>query len=410
MRQIEGGITAPRGFKAAGVHCGIKENRPDLALIYAQNRAIAFGMFTTNKVKAAPVILSQKKIRRGLARAIVANSGNANACTGKRGLEDAIKMCKIVAEELKIDPEQVLVASTGVIGEYLPMDKIEKGIKLAVQSLSSRGSHQAGEAILTTDKVVKEIALETDICGQGNKKVRIGGIAKGSGMISPNLATMLSFITTDACITYDALKEALQNSVNKSFNQISVDGDMSTNDTVIILASGKAGNEKIKTWRKKPTLRVKDENFRKFCESLDYLCSYLARSIVKDGEGASRIFEVKVEGAPFPQDARRIARAIATSNLVKTAIAGASPNWGRIMAALGSAHTKVKPEKVEVLINGSLVVKNGESAGASLSSLRESLSQDEVTIIIRLNQGKCGTSFWGCDLTEKYVKINKRYV
>jgi len=410
VKEIQGGITAPQGFKATGVHCGIKENRPDLALIYSQFPATTWGMFTTNKVKAAPVVLSQRKIRKGGARVVVANSGNANACTGKRGFEDAKKMCEIVAKELDVNPEEVLVASTGVIGEYLPMDKIEKGIKLAAKSLSSQGSHQAGEAILTTDRVVKELALETGICGRGKKKVRIGGIAKGSGMIAPNLATMLCFITTDACITQDALKEALQRAVNRSFNQISVDGDMSTNDTVIILANGRAGNKKIKTWRKKPTLRVKDENFDRFCESLGYLCQYLAKLMIKDGEGATRVFEVKVEGAPFPKDARRIARAVASSNLVKTAIAGASPNWGRIMAALGSAQTKVKPEKIEILINGCLVVKNGESAGASISSLREVLSQDELRILIRLNQGRCETSFWGCDLTEKYVKINKRYV
>ncbi len=410
MKEIKGGITAPLGFKAAGVHCGIKENRPDLALIYSEVPAVAAGAFTTNKVKAAPVILSQKKIRKGEAQAIVVNSGNANACTGKRGFEDAVKMCELTAKKLAIAPEKVLVASTGVIGEYLPMDKIEKGIELASKSLSSQGNTQASEAILTTDRMIKTIALETNIPGQGNKWVRIGAIAKGAGMIAPNLATMLCFITTDACITHDALKEALQNAVNKSFNQISVDGDMSTNDTVIILANGKAGNKKIKTWKKKPTLRVEDENFVKFCEALEYICTYLAKLIVKDGEGANRIFEVKVEGAPFPKDARRIARAVATSNLVKTAIAGASPNWGRIMAALGSAQTKIKPEKVEIFIEDILVVKNGEPAGASLVSLQNAMSKNEVKITIKLNQGTCETKFWGCSLTEKYVKINKRYI
>jgi len=410
VREIEGGITAAIGFKASGIHCGIKEKKPDLALIYSEYPAIACGVFTTNKVKAAPVVLSQKKIRKGQARAIVANSGNANTCTGKRGFDDAKRMCEIAARELGIDSEEVLVASTGIIGECLPMDKIEKGIKIAVSSLSYKGSHQAAEAILTTDKVVKELALEVDIPGQGKKKVKIGGIAKGSGMIAPNLATMLCFITTDACITQDALKEALQKAVNESFNQISVDGDMSTNDTVIVLANGKAGNRRIKTWRRKPTLRVEDENFEKFYLALSYLCKHFAKSIVKDGEGVNRIFEVKVEGAPFPQDARRIARQVANSNLVKTAIAGASPNWGRIIAALGSAHTKVKPEKVDVLINGCLVLKNGQSAGASLSSLREVLSKEEIKITIRCNQGNCQTSFWGCDLTERYVKINKRYI
>jgi len=408
--EIEGGVTAPRGFQASGVHCGIKKNSPDLALIYSQFPAVAAGVFTTNKVKAAPVVLSQKNIRHGQARLIVANSGNANACTGRKGFENAVRMCEVAAEQLGIDAEQVLVSSTGIIGEQLPIKKVEEGIKKAVQALSSQGSRRAAEAILTTDKIIKEIALETDIPGRGKKKVKIGGIAKGSGMIAPNLATMLCFITTDACITHDALHDALQRAVNKSFNQISVDGDMSTNDTVIVLANGRAGNKKIKTWKRKPTLKVEDINFEKFCESLDYLCIYLAKSIVRDGEGATKMFEVKVEKAPFLKDARRIAKAVASSNLVKTAIAGASPNWGRIMAALGSVHTKVKPEKVDVLINDILVVKNGESAGASIPELRKTLSCEEISILIKLNQGSCQATFWGCDLTEKYVKINKRYV
>ena len=409
MQEIKGGITAPEGFKATGVHCGLKMRNPDLALIYSTSPAVAWGMFTTNKVKAAPVKLSLKKIRTSCAQAIVANSGNANACTGEKGLLDAVKMAEIAAGELKISSDDVLVASTGIIGKSLPMDKIEEGIKKAAQSLSSHGGDLAAQAILTTDRTVKQIALETDIPGRGGKKVKIGGIAKGSGMISPNLATMLCFITTNACITKDALKEALQNAVNKSFNQISVDGDMSTNDTVIILANGKAGNKKIKTWRKKPTLRLRDENFQYFSQALDYLCIYLAKMIAKDGEGATKFVEVEVEGAPFPKDARRVARAVASSLLVKTAIAGASPNWGRIMAAIGSANAKVKPDKVDVYLNGLLVVKKGETANAKLTELRETLSTESVKITVKLNQGNCKTQFWGCDLTEKYVKINKRY-
>ena len=410
MKEIEGGITAPCGFKASGVHCGIKRNSPDLALIFSKFEAIAAGMFTINKVKAAPVVISQKKLRRGKARAIVANSGNANACTGKKGFENANRMCKVAARELGIDPQEVLVASTGVIGEQLPIEKIEEGIKAAAKNLSSQGSLNAAQAIITTDKKIKQIAVETEIPGQGKKKVKIGAIAKGSGMIAPNLATMLCFITTDACITLDALKEALRIAVDKSFNQISVDGDMSTNDTVIALANGKAGNKTIKTWKRKPTLRIKDENFDIFCKNLEYVCTYLAKEIVRDGEGATKIFEVKVEGAPFPKDARRIARKIATSNLVKTALAGASPNWGRIMAALGSAHTKVKPEKVDIIIEDIQVVKNGEAAGAPLSELRKRLLKNEISIVVKLNQGNCNSTFWGCDLTEKYVKINKRYL
>ncbi len=410
MIEIKGGLTAPLGFKASGVSCGIKKSKLDLALIFSQFPAVATGLFTTNKVKAAPVLLSQKNLGKGQTRLIVANSGNANACTGEQGFKNAQKMCEIAAKELNISSEEVLVASTGVIGKQLPIDKIEKGIQMAAQSLSSKGSYQAAEAILTTDKGIKEIALETNIPGQGGKKVRMGGIAKGAGMIAPNLATMLCFITTDACITPDALKEALQKAVNNSFNQISIDGDMSTNDTVIILANGKAANKQIKTWRKKPTLRVKDENFEEFCQNLNFLCLYLAKFMVKDGEGATKMFEVRVEGASFPKDARRIATSVANSNLVKTAIAGASPNWGRIMAALGSAHTKIKPEKIDVLINNILVVKNGQSAGEDLLKVRESLSSEKITILIKLNQGTCGTRFWGCDLTEEYIEINKKYV
>lgn len=410
MIRIKGGVAAPLGFQTSGVYCGIKKKKPDLALVYSQFPAVVAGMFTTNKVKAAPVVLSQKRIRQGKARLIIANSGNANACTGKRGFENAVRMCEVAAEKLGIDSREVLVASTGVIGEQLPMDKVERGIEMAVNALSPQGSRQAAEAIMTTDKNIKELALETSIPGRGKKKVKIGGIAKGAGMIAPNLATMLCFITTDVCITKHALEEALQRAVNKSFNQISIDGDMSTNDTVIIFANGRAGNRKIKTWRKKPTLRVKDANFEKFCHSLEHLCIYLAKSIVKDGEGAGKMFEVRVEGAAFPKDARRIARAVANSNLVKTAIAGASPNWGRIMAALGSAQAKVKLEKLEVAVNDMVVVKNGESAGVCIPKLRESLSDEDIDILIKLNQGTCQAVFWGCDLTERYVKINKRYV
>jgi len=309
MREIEGGITAPEGFKAAGVHCGIKKNRPDLALIYSEVPAVAYGMFTTNKVKAAPVHLSIRKIRKGRAQAIVANSGNANACTGQRGMKDAQRMAGLAAQLLEIEEEKVLVASTGIIGKPLPMPKIEEGIKQATQALSVQGGRRAAEAILTTDRALKEIAVETDISRRGKGKVRIAGMAKGSGMISPNLATMLCFITTDACITE------------------------------------LAGNKRIKTWRKKKKIRVEDENFHYFCQALDHICISLAKMIVRDGEGATKLVEVEVNGAPFQKDARRIGRAVATSPLVKAAIAGSSPNWGRVIAALGAAHTKINPHK-----------------------------------------------------------------
>lgn len=410
MKEIQGGITAPQGFKAAGVHCGIKKNAPDLALIYSQIPAIAWGMFTTNKVKAAPVQVSMGKIRRRRAQAILANSGNANACTGEKGIQDAQKMARLAAQELGIKEEVVLVASTGHIGKPLPMPQIEEGIKQAKLLLSSQKGHEAAKAILTTDRFIKEIAVETDIPRRGKGKVKIGGIAKGAGMISPNLATMLCFITTDACIAEDALEEALRSAVKKSFNQISIDGDMSTNDTIYIMANGLARNKRIKTWRKKKKLKVKDENFDYFCQTLDFVCISLAKLIVHDGEGATKFMEVKVEGAVFPKDARRIAKAVANSTLVKTAIAGASPNWGRIMAALGAAHTKIDPDKVDIYFDELLAVKGGIGVDFEEKKLREVLEKDEIRITIQLNQGDCQTTFWGCDLTEKYVKINKRYL
>ena len=421
MKEIQGGITAPEGFKAAGVHCGIKRNKPDLALIYSQIPATSWGMFTTNKVKAAPVQVSIKKIRSRRAQAILANSGNANACTGEKGIQDAQKMARLAAQELGIKEEMVLVASTGYIGKPLPMLQIGAGIKQAKPLLSSKKSEEAAKAILTTYRVIKEIAVETDIPRRGKGKVKIGGIAKGAGMISPSLATMLCFITTDACITEDALEEAIRLAVNKSFNQISIDGDMSTNDTVYIMANGLARNKRIKTWRKKKKLRVKDENFDYFCQALDFVCISLAKLIVRDGEGATRFMEVKVEGAAFPKDARRIAKAVANSTLLKTAMAATHSNWGRVMAglgvgrvmaALGAAHTKIDPNKVDIYFDEILAVKGGIGVGIDLveKRLREVLKEDEIRITIQLNQGSCQTTFWGCDLTEQYVKINKRYV
>lgn len=410
MKEIEGGITAPEGFKAVGVHCGIKKNRPDLALIYSIMPATSYAMFTTNRIKAAPVCVSIRKIRNGCAQTIVANSGNANACTGERGIRDAQRMARLAAELLGIEEEKALVASTGLIGKPLPMSRIEKGIKKAVQALSPQGAHQAAEAILTTDQAVKEIAVETDILRRGKGRVRIAGIAKGSGMISPNLGTMLCFITTDACIAEDALKEAIRPAVNKSFNQISVDGDMSTNDSVFILANGLAGNKRIKTWHKKKKIRIEDESFHHFCQALDHICISLAKMIVRDGEGATKLIEVEVNGASFPKDARRIAKTVANSLLVKTAIAGGSPNWGRVIAALGAAHSKINPHKVDVYFNGLPVAKAGEGVNAEEEKLREILNKDEVKININLNQGQNQAIFWGCDLTEKYVKINKRYI
>lgn len=410
MKEVEGGITAPKGFKASGVHCGIKITKPDLALIYSEVPAVSFGMFTSNKVKAAPVYYSLRKIRRHRAQAIIINSGNANACTGEKGLKDAEKMTRLTAHQLGLKEDVVLVASTGKIGKLLPMSKIEAGIGQAVESLSFKGGRRAAQAILTTDRITKEIAVETDIPARGKGKVAIGGMAKGAGMISPNLATMLCFITTDACITEDALEEAMKFAVNKSFNQISVDGDMSTNDSLFILANGLSRNKRIKTWHKKKKIKLKDQNFDRFCQALNLICGSLAKLIVRDGEGATKFIEIKVKGAPFLKDARRIARTVASSMLVKTAMAGASPNWGRVMSAVGAAHAKIKPHRVDVYFDNFLVVKGGTGVDAVEGKLGEVLKQDEVKITIDLHQGKDEATFWGCDLTERYVKINKRYV
>ena len=395
MREIKGGITAPEGFKASSVWCGIKRNKPDLALIYSKIPAVAWGMFTTNKVKAAPVQICIKKICQKRAQVIVVNSGNANVCTGEKGIQDAKKIIKVTSHELGVREEDVLIASTGTMGKPLPVLKIEEGIKKAKETLSSNGGHQAAEAILTTDRTIKEIALETDLPRRGKGKVKIGGMAKGSGMISPNLATMLCFITTDACISEDALKEALRNSVNKSFNKISVDGGMSTNDSVFILANGLARNKRIRTWRKKKKLRIDSEDFHSFCQALDYICISLAKMIVRDRVGATKFIEIKVKGAPFPQDAHRIARSIANSNLVKTAISGAFPYWGRVMAAIGSAHTKIKINKVDVYFDDIKVVEKGVVANVDEKKLKEILKNNEIVIKVQLNQGNCKTTFWG---------------
>lgn len=381
-----------------------------MALIYSCRPAVACGMFTSNKVKAAPIGVSLRTLRNRQAQAIVVNSGNANTCTGKRGIEDAQEMARVAAGELGISQDEVLVASTGVIGKPLSLSNITEGIRKARQCLSARGGGEAARAILTTDTIAKEISVETGIAGRGKKKVRLGGICKGAGMISPNLATMLCFVTTDACISPDALQEATRSATGKSFNQISVDGDMSTNDTLLVLANGLAGNKRIKTWRKKKKIKVKDENFDIFSQALDFVLIHLAKLIVTDGEGATKLIEVKVSGAPFPQDARRIARAIASSTLVKTALAGASPNWGRVMSALGAAHTKINPDKVDIYFDNLAVVRRGEGAGAKEKTLREALMKKEIMITVDLNQGDSSTTFWSCDLTEKYVRINKSYL
>ncbi len=407
-QRASGGVALPRGFQASGVHCGIKKSRRDLALIVSEKQAQAAGVVTSNLVKAAPVLVTMEHLKSGFAGAIVANSGNANACTGEAGLRDARIMAAETASALGISPQEVLVASTGVIGKPLPIGNIREGIPVAVSRLSPEGSSDAAEAILTTDRTAKEIALKGCISG---RDASIGGICKGSGMIHPDMATMLGFITTDVAITPVMLKRALVQSVDESFNMITVDGDTSTNDMVIAMANGLAGNK---------VIDGEGPDFHEFCLGLQAATASLAKMIVKDGEGATKFVEVRVVRADTVEDARRIAKSVASSNLVKTAIFGADPNWGRILAAAGRAGVDFRPDLTDVYIGDVLVARSGKAngfgeAGAGKASgfdeacARKALAKTDIEIIIDLNAGNRSASAWTCDLTYDYVKINASY-
>ena len=398
MKQIDGSITAVSGIKAAGVQAGIKtKDKKEVALIIAEKPVAAAGVFTINRSKAAPVYVCQEYLKDGIAQAIVVNSGNANACTGEGGMADAYKMAKITADELGIDEKLVLVASTGVIGKHLPMDKIETAIKLATKSLSPDGGHDAALAIMTTDLVNKEIAVEIEVAGQS---VKIGGITKGSGMIRPHMATMLAFLTTDVNITSELLQTALRNSVDKSFNMMTVDGDMSTNDTALILATGAAGN---------PQITSMNSAYHQFCAGLDYVTLELAKMIARDGEGATKLVKVVVKGAKNFEDAQKAARAIAESNLVKTAIFGMDANWGRIVCALGYSGAEFELSNVDVWMNDLQLVKSGMDAGFSEEKAMEIFKLDELSIISDLHAGDAEATIWTCDFSYDYVKINAAY-
>ena len=398
MRELMGSITVVEGVLASGVSAGVKGSREkDLALIFCREPAVAAGVFTTNLMKAPPVLLTQSRVKSGRAQAIVANSGNANACTGKAGFEDARRMAQIAAEELKIAPEMVLVASTGVIGVRLPMDRIGKGIKQAVKSLSPKGGHNAARAIMTTDKLPKECAVSLMVSGE---EVRIGGIAKGAGMIRPNMATMLCFLTTDVSITAEMLQSALKESVDLSFNRITVDGDMSTNDTVLILATGGAGN---------PQIKERDEAYNQFRKGLDYVTGKLARMIVEDGEGATKLVTVTVKGARNESEAEMAARAVAESPLVKTAIYGMDPNWGRVAAALGYSGAVFDPEKVQIWFDDLLIVDNGVAADYDEEGAKRLFMKNNLRITVNLNAGDAEATIWTCDLTDEYIRINASY-
>ena len=397
LELVTGGVTAPSGFTACGVRAAIKNDKKDLAIIYSELPCAAAGVYTTNKVQAAPVQLTKQRLADGHAQAVIINSGNANACNGPQGLRDALKTSSVLAESLNIQENQVLVASTGVIGQNLPMDKILNGIAIGVPELSNEGGPDAAEAIMTTDTVSKQIAVKFEL---GGVPVVIGGMAKGSGMIHPNMATMLSFITTDASVEVRLLSKALKSVVEKTFNMITVDGDTSTNDMVLLLANGAAENE---------PLEAEGTDFDMFCCALCEVCVSLSKEIAGDGEGATKLVEVKVVNASTINDARLAAKAVAASNLVKTAIFGSDANWGRIICAAGYSGAEFDPGKVDIFLGNEQVAKDGKGLDFSEENASEILSQKEVKILIDLKTGAETATAWGCDLTYDYVKINGSY-
>ena len=400
IKEIEGGITAPEGYKAAGMACGIKKSgKKDLALIYSENTATGAALFTTNLFKAAPLLLSMEKIRDNGIRAILVNSGNANSCTGEQGLADARELTAYLAEKLGIDADEVYMSSTGVIGELLPVDKIKKGIDELTGKISRDGSGDAAEAIMTTDTRKKEIAYSFRLPSDGTV-VKVGGMAKGSGMIAPNLATMLAYITTDLAIEKALLQKALKIVGDKSFNRISVDGDCSTNDSVFLLANGKAGNRLI---------TEENEDYLAFLHVLEKAAVYLAKSIVMDGEGATRFITIRIKGAGSEEEGLQIARRVANSNLVKTACFGGDPNWGRIMVALGSCNLDLEKEDIEISINDKLLFSKEEPVYRDKGELARLMEGKYIDIEINLNKGKEDLEFWTSDLTYDYVKINAEY-
>ena len=392
------GVTFAKGFTAAGVKAGIKKSgNLDVAVIYTKTQAVVAGTFTQNKVAAAPVYVSKEVVATGTAHAIVANAGCANACTGQQGLDDAHKMAQIAADELGVNADDVIVGSTGVIGVNLPMDKLEAGIKDAVANLSADGSGNAGRAIITTDTHSKSVTCEFELSG---KTVRMGAIAKGSGMIRPNMATMLCYITTDIAIDQALLQKAVSGCVEKSFNMISVDGDMSTNDMVIVLANGEANNAKI---------TEENADYQIFFEKLTMLCTELAKQIAADGEGASKFLTINVKGAKSFADAKTVGMAIANSPLVKTAFFGEDPNWGRVICAVGYSGADMVPEKTVVKFGGITIFANGTGATYDEKALAHVMKQKDIVIDIELNMGQEDATVWSCDLSYEYVKINGEY-
>ena len=392
------GVTYPQGFMAAGVRAGIKKSgNLDVAVIYTEKEAAVAGVFTKNQVAAAPIHVSKIVAGTGSAHAIVANAGCANACTGEQGLRDAERMAEIAAQELHCKSDDVIVASTGVIGVNILMDKMEVGIKDAVKNLSREGSVNAGNAIITTDTYSKCCATEVEI---GGKQIRFGAIAKGSGMIQPDMATMLCFITTDADIEQKLLQEELSEIVEVSFNMISVDGDMSTNDMVTVLANGAAGNSKITS---------KNDDYKKFYSTLETICCELSKKIAADGEGATKFLTVNINGAENFADAKQVGMSVAKSPLVKTAFFGEDPNWGRVICAVGYSNVKINPSSTVVKFGGIPVYAHGVGAKYDGNELKKIMAAHDIVIDIELGLGDASATVWTCDFSYEYVKINGEY-
>ncbi|MDR0929211.1 MAG: bifunctional glutamate N-acetyltransferase/amino-acid acetyltransferase ArgJ [Oscillospiraceae bacterium] len=399
---IEGGVCAPKGFLAAGVHCGVRKNKgkKDIAMIFSPVLCNAAAVYTQNKVYGAPITVTRQNIADGKAQAVICNSGNANTCN-RDGVEKAQAMCDLVAEALSIDSKNVIVASTGVIGQVLPLEPIAEGIQALAPALSENGGGDAAEAIMTTDTKKKEIAVEFMLDG---KPCRIGAIAKGSGMIHPNMATMLSFITTDASITTDMLQKALKQVVDVTYNMISIDGDTSTNDMVSIMANGLCGNSEI---------TGEGADFDAFVAALHGIAIEMAKRIAADGEGATKLLECTVSGAPDKATAKSIAKSVITSSLFKTAMFGADANWGRILCAIGYADAEFAIDTIHVTLSSAKgaikVCENGFGVDFSEETAKEILLEDAIQIAIALGQGAASATAWGCDLTYDYVQINGDY-
>ena len=399
---VQGGVTAAQGFLAAGLHCGIRKNRnkPDLALIYCESLCAAAAVYTRNLVQGAPIAVTRRNLAGGCARAVICNSGNANTCNAD-GEQKAQAMCDLIAAQLNMDPKEVIVASTGVIGQVLPMEPIANAVQPLVKALAKDGSNAAAKAIMTTDTVEKEFALQFDL---GGKTVTVGGIAKGSGMIHPNMATMLAFLSTDAAIDRDLLQKALQTAVEDTFNMVSVDGDTSTNDMVSVMASGLAGNAQI---------TQENADYHLFVRALTRVCTDLCRKIAADGEGATKLLTCTVTGAKDKKTAGEVAKAVICSNLLKCAMFGADANWGRVLCAIGYAGADLDIHKVQVAFSSQkgrvVVCENGAGVPFDEDLAKQILLQREICIEIDLHNGaQCATAY-GCDLTYDYVKINGDY-